>query len=552
VKCETNLIETCDDALAAAKVALRLGKVSLLKDIASDGRVDQKRLQVRQHASHGLAWFATYCTALEELLAWAVRLERQGLFAESESLLLQISFGEYFKHLTGGLPMSQCEFAHWRDLGIQDEVAELFSRQGVKWLLENGSTPSSRAALSKLLVEGATLSDPLASDELDMVRAQFHRFADEKVLPNAMSWHKDDALIPLTLIDEMAHLGVFGLTIDEDAGGVGMGKVAMCVVTEELSRASLAVGSLATRSEIAAELIQTGGTDDQRKRWLPAIASGAVLPTAVFTEPNTGSDLANVRTRAVKRDGVYSVTGSKTWITHAARADLMTLLVRTGTVESGYKGLSMLLAEKTRGTEEHPFQDTGLGGTEIKVLGYRGMREYELGFDGFSVGESSLLGNREGEGFKQLMATFEAARIQTAARAVGVAQRALELAIVYSRDRVAFGRPISDFQRVSGKIAVMAAEVMMARQLTYAAARKKDQGVRCDVDAGMAKLLAARVAWSNADCALQIHGGNGYAEEYEISRILVDARILNIFEGAAEIQAQVVVRGILETATVGV
>jgi (2S)-methylsuccinyl-CoA dehydrogenase len=319
----------------------------------------------------------------------------------------------------------------------------------------------------------------------------------------------------------------------------------MCVVTEELSRAYIGVGSLGTRSEIAAELIRLGGTDDQREYYLPKLASGEILPTAVFTEPNTGSDLGSLRTRAVRDGEVYRVTGSKTWITHAARTDMMTLLARTNPEEKGYQGLSMFLAEKPRGTDKDPFPVRGMSGGEIPVLGYRGMKEYEIGFDDFEIPAKNLLGRAEGKGFKQLMATFESARIQTAARAVGVAQNALELGLRYARERNQFGRPIFEFPRVYGKLAWMATETMAARQLTYDSARQKDLDQRCDIEAGMAKLLAARVAWSNADNALQIHGGNGYAVEYPVSRVLCDARILNIFEGAAEIQAHVVARGLL-------
>jgi len=252
-----------------------------------------------------------------------------------------------------------------------------------------------------------------------------------------------------------------------------------------------------------------------------------------------------LRTRAVQEGETYKITGNKTWITHAARTDMMTLLARTSPDEKGYKGLSMFLAEKPRGTDEDPFPADNMTGGEIEVLGYRGMKEYELGFDGFEVPTKNLLGRAEGNGFKQLMATFEGARIQTAARAVGVAQCAMELGLQYAQERVQFGRPIFEFPRVAGKLAWMAVETMVARQLTYDSAREKDSDRRCDIEAGMAKLLAARVAWSNADNALQIHGGNGYALEYPISRVLCDARILNIFEGAAEIQSQVIARGLL-------
>jgi (2S)-methylsuccinyl-CoA dehydrogenase len=320
----------------------------------------------------------------------------------------------------------------------------------------------------------------------------------------------------------------------------------MCVVSEELSRGYIGVGSLGTRSEIAAELILGSGTEDQKRQWLPKIASGEVLPTAVFTEPNTGSDLASLKTRAVRERDTYKVYGNKTWITHPVRADLMTLLVRTNPAEAGYRGLSMLLAEKPRGSDEKPFPAAGMSGTEIEVLGYRGMKEYEIAFDGFAVGADNLLGGVEGLGFKQLMATFESARIQTAARAIGVAQAAMEQGIGYATARVQFGEPIANFPRVSDKLAMMAVEIMIARQLTYYAARQKDSGRRCDLEAGMAKLLAARVAWAAADNAVQIHGGNGFAVEFPISRILCDARILNIFEGAAEIQANVIARRLLD------
>jgi (2S)-methylsuccinyl-CoA dehydrogenase len=378
-----------------------------------------------------------------------------------------------------------------------------------------------------------------------MVREQVRRFAEREVTPHAQQWHRRDELIPLPIIEELARIGVFGMTIPEEHGGLGLGKTAMSIVSEELSRAYIGVGSLGTRSEIAGELIRLNGTDAQKARWLPAIASGAVLPTAVFTEPNTGSDLASLQTRAVREGEAYRVHGAKTWITHGARSDLMTLLARTDPGERGYAGLSMFLAAKPRGSDEDPFPAAGMSGTEIPVLGYRGMKEYEIAFDGFAVPAEGLLGGVEGQGFKQLMATFESARVQTAARAVGVAQNALELGLAYAVERVQFGEKLIAFPRVAGKLALMAAETMAARQLTYFAAREKDGGRRCDIEAGMAKLLAARVAWSNADNALQIHGGNGYALEYPISRVLCDARILNIFEGAAEIQAQIIARGLV-------
>jgi (2S)-methylsuccinyl-CoA dehydrogenase len=321
----------------------------------------------------------------------------------------------------------------------------------------------------------------------------------------------------------------------------------MCVVGEELSRGYIGVGSLGTRSEIAADLILSGGTSEQQRRWLPKIAAGEVLPTAVFTEPDAGSDLVSLKTRAVREGDVYRIYGNKTWITHAARADLMTLLVRTDPSDASHRGLSILLAAKPRGSDDDPFPAPGMSGGEIEVLGYRGMKEYEIAFDGFEVKAENLLGGVEGLGFRQLMQTFESARIQTAARAIGVAQAAMEQALGYAQQRQQFGEPIINFPRVADKIAMMAVEIMIARQLSYFAARQKDSGKRCDLEAGMAKLLAARIAWANADNAVQIHGGNGFALEFPISRILCDARILSIFEGAAEIQAHVIARRLLSS-----
>jgi (2S)-methylsuccinyl-CoA dehydrogenase len=416
----------------------------------------------------------------------------------------------------------------------------------VRHAILDGTSAPLRARLASLLADGDCGDWGLEDETLDLVREQFRRFAEEQVVPHAHGWHTRDQLIPLEVIEALAALGVFGLTIPETWGGLGMGKAAMCVVTEELSRGYIGVGSLGTRSEIAAELIRLAGTEAQKARYLSRIASGEIIPTAVFTEPNTGSDLAALQTRAVAHGDRYLLTGSKTWITHAARADLMTILCRTDPSQPGHRGLSILLAEKPRGDELEPFPVAGLSGSEIPVLGYRGMKEYALSFDGFVVPREGLLGAVEGQGFKQLMATFESARIQTAARAVGLARSALETALGYARERIQFGKPILAFPRVADKLVGMAVETMVARQLTLFAARERDADRRCDLEAGMAKLLAAQVAWSAADNAVQIHGGNGYALEFPISRIFCDARILNIFEGAAEIQAQIIGRRLLE------
>jgi (2S)-methylsuccinyl-CoA dehydrogenase len=543
-----DLLDTCARGLAAAQTYEGAARDALALRIAPGGKVDPALLEAEQFAAHGFAWLATYVAGLEQMLDWARRLEADGKLGEMEALQLQAAFGEYLQQIIGGIALSQVEVFRPSDLGLEAAAASLRGDRDTATLMAIGNSNPVRMRIAKLLresIDSGEFGNPGFEDEtLAMIRDQFRRVADEHI-EAAHSWHLEDALIPMEVIAQLSELGIFGLTVPEEFGGLGMGKTAMCVVTEELSRGYIGLGSLGTRSEIAAELIRLGGTEAQKSHWLPRIASGEVLPTAVFTEPNTGSDLGALKTRAVRDGEVYRITGNKTWITHAARADVMTLLARTDPSEPGYRGLSMFLAEKPRGTEAEPFPAPGMSGGEIGVLGYRGMKEYEIGFDGFEVKAENLLGGVEGQGFKQLMATFESARVQTAARAVGVAQYALELGLAYAAERIQFGKPILAFPRVAGKLAWMAVETTLARQLTYHAAREKDSERRCDIEAGMAKLLAARIAWANADNALQIHGGNGYAEEYKISRVLCDARILNIFEGAAEIQAQVIARGLL-------
>ena len=545
---DSELIQTLEEAAGAVEGLFADARRAVAEQVVRDGKANARALDREQRATHGLAWLATYTEALRQLAAYARRLSAADNFGEVEELLVRIGAGEYLAQIVGGIPMSQGEIVRLSDLGLPPSAVAARLNPAVEHLITYGNTAQRRARLAELMREqhDATVGATGLDDTLDAIRDEMRKFADGQVVPFAQQWHLKNQYIPLDIIGQMSELGVFSLTIPEDYGGMGLGKESMCVVSEELSRGYIGVGSLGTRSEIAAELILGSGTEEQKRKWLPKIASGEVLPTAVFTEPNTGSDLASLKTRAVRDGHTYKVYGNKTWITHPVRADLMTLLVRTNPAEKGYRGLSMLLAEKPRGSDERPFPAPGMSGTEIEVLGYRGMKEYEIAFDGFAVKAENLLGGVEGLGFKQLMATFESARIQTAARAVGVAQAALEQARAYASQRIQFGEPIGNFPRVADKIVMMAAEIVIARQLTYHAARQKDSGRRCDLEAGMAKLLAARVAWAAADNAVQIHGGNGFAVEFPISRILCDARILNIFEGAAEIQAQVIARRLLD------
>jgi len=539
------LIAIARQAREAVEAVLADATAAVRRRVTVDDQVTDSLLDREQRATHGLAWLATYVESVRQLAAHAERMQASGTLGEIEELLVRLGIAEYLAQVQGGIFMSQGEIVRPADLGLAaDSVA---ARLAGPLQALAASQLEHRARLVELMREhhDPAIGDCGLDDTLATIREEMRKFADSEVAPQAHQWHRTNSYIPLAIIAQMSELGVFGLTIPQDYGGLGLGKESMCVVSEELSRGYIGVGSLGTRSEIAAELILGGGTEEQKNRWLPKLASGEVLPTAVFTEPNSGSDLASIKTRAVRQGDVYKVYGNKTWITHPVRADLMTLLVRTNPSEPGHRGLSMLLAEKPRGSNDDPFPAAGMSGSEIEVLGYRGMKEYEIAFDGFEVKAENLLGGVEGQGFRQLMQTFESARIQTAARAIGVAQAAMEQALAYAQERRQFGAPIIAFPRVADKIAMMAVEIMIARQLTYFAARQKDSGKRCDLEAGMAKLLAARAAWANADNAVQIHGGNGFALEFPVSRILCDARILSIFEGAAEIQAQVIARRLL-------
>ena len=545
-----DLLEKTRGASAALKVLFETAREQMKSEVVVDGKTSGKLLEDNQDAAHGLAWLATYSTAMQQMQSWAEKLEADGEFGEIEQLLHQIGCGEYHAQVLGGIPMSQGEIIRLGDIGLLKTAIDKYRTKEVLELSSRGNNQNARVRLVQLMQDHSAdiiTGKSGLDDELEMIREQFRKFSIDKVLPHAHEWYLNDDLIPMEIIEQLAELGVFGLTIPEEYGGFGLSKASMAVVSEELSRGYIGVGSLGTRSEIAAELIECGGTEEQKQQWLPKIAMAEILPTAVFTEPNTGSDLGSLRTRAVKdKNGDYKVTGNKTWITHASRTHVMTLLARTDPDSTDHRGLSMFLAEKIPGDDEKPFPTEGMSGGEIEVLGYRGMKEYEIAFDNFQVKKDNLLGGEEGKGFRQLMKTFESARIQTAARAVGVAQQAIDLSFQYALDRKQFGKALIKFPRVASKLAMMAVETTIARQLTYYSAFEKDNDRRCDLEAGMAKLLGARVAWAAADNGLQIHGGNGFALEYQISRVLCDARILNIFEGAAEIQAQVITRRLME------
>ena len=519
------------------------------KELITKKELSQDNFKVweekNQHLVHGFAWIATYIEALRQINKWGIELTNKNKLNEFEQLILDISFIEYISQILNGIPMSQTEFIKITDfesINKNDElkISENFNFSNVSELKER---------LVKIAINNdniITLENTGLETEYEQIREQFQKFNSLNVYNNANKWHLEDKLIPQKIIDDLATLGVFGLTIPEKYGGLGLNKLAMCVVSEELARGYIGVGSLATRTEIASELILNDGTETQKDFWLPKISKGETIPAACFTEPDSGSDLGSITTKAIKDDGKFLISGNKTWITHASRSNLLIILARTNPdILLKHKGLSIFLVPKNKGKEDEFFPNKSISGTEIKVLGYRGMKEFELRLDNLEVEKISLLGENENSGFSQLMKTFESARIQTAARAVGVAQNALDLAISYASNRKQFNKPIINFERVYNKIAMMIIEIVLGRQLTYYAAKNKDLGFRCDLEAGMAKLLCARIAWSCADNSLQIHGGNGYALEYDISRILCDARVLSIFEGSAEIQAQIISNRIL-------
>ena len=379
-------------------------------------------------------------------------------------------------------------------------------------------------------------------EEHHQVRASVREFVEREIRPIADEFDNAEKEIPMPVIAKMAELGYFGLIFPEAYGGMGLDTLSMAIVTEELSRGWLSVGSVMTRMIITGTLIQAHGTEAQKKHFLPKIASGEMLTAAAFTEPDVGSDTAAMKLRAPKVDGAYRLSGEKTWCTFANRAHLLTVLARTNPENPKHKGLSILLVEKTPGDG---FSPPELAGSAIPTIGYKGMKSYALQFDGYPCPVENLLGAEEGKGFYQLMATYEYARIQTAARAVGTAQAAFEAALKYAQERVQFDKPIAEFQVIRHKLAHAATEIEAARQLTYFACARKDAGVRADLEAGMAKVFAAEMAERVTSEMMQIFGGYGYSREYPAQRFWRDARVFRIFEGTSEIQYEVIAKRLL-------
>jgi (2S)-methylsuccinyl-CoA dehydrogenase len=385
---------------------------------------------------------------------------------------------------------------------------------------------------------------PLLTEEHEEIRKAVRKFTEEEVVPIAQELDRNNEEIPQDIIRKMAELGYFGLIFPPEYDGIGLDYIAMAIVAEELSRGWLSVGSVMTRSIITGTLLLTHGTEQQRNKYLPGIARGETMTAAAFTEPDSGSDTGGMKLRARKTKGGYILHGEKTWCTFANRAHILTVLARTDPdMSKRHKGLSMFLVEKEAGEKiDHP----NISGQPIPTIGYHGMRSYTLSFDECFVPEENMIGTEENKGFYQLMSTYESARIQTAARAVGVGQAAFEAALKYSRERIQFGQPICNFQAIRLKLSEMASRLEAARQLVYYACSMKDTHKRCDLEAGMAKVVAAEMVEYVTREGMQIFGGYGYSKEYPAERFWRDGRVISLFEGTTEIQHEVIARRLIE------
>ena len=437
---------------------------------------------------------------------------------------------------------------------IADALAELQTKlfgQEESWGVEQGEIDMARNFIAKFkspdfVASLSTVNAPMHLDEdFEMVADTFRRFAEDKIAPKAEHIHREDTDIPEEIIDGLAELGCFGLSVPEEYGGFATGSesdyMGMVIATEELSRASLgAGGSLITRPEILTRALERGGTEEQKRHWFPKIATGETMVAVAVTEPDYGSDVANLKVAATKVDGGWAISGVKTWCTFAGRANVLMLLARTDPDRAKtHRGLSLFIVPKPQ-AEGHSFefsQDNGgkMEGRAIPTLGYRGMHSFEIAFDNWFVPEENLIGGEEGlgSGFYMQMAGFENGRLQTAARAVGVMQAAYDEALAYAQDRVVFGQPVAEYQLTQTKLGRMAAIIQGSRQYSYTVAQMMAKG-EGTLEASMVKAYVCKAAeWVTRE-ALQIHGGFGFAEEYTVSRLFVDARVLSIFEGADE------------------
>lgn len=542
------LVSGCREVVDAA--AARLGA-----DTAVDGKIDVGLLDREQEVAYDLATVSGMVTAAEEMLVHV------GADAGELETMLAVGFaGEVAAELSGRVAGRESDWAvpegaAWHGAAFREALA-------------TARSPQLREELAARVRRQPSLPRRL-DDDLELARQTFGEFADERVAPVAEDIHRYDHDIPEDLISELAGMGCFGLSIPEAYGGSASGGdpadadsgahsesdyMSMVVVTEELSRGSLgAAGSLITRPEIIGRALAVGGTEEQKQRWLPPIASGELMCAVAVTEPDHGSDVAHLTVSAARDGDHYVLNGTKTWCTFAGRADLLLVLARTGSREAGHRGLSLLVLEKPP-YPGHAFTHHGEHGGRmdaraIGTLGYRGMHSFEVSFDDYRVPAANLVGGADGEhkGFYYQMNAFANGRLQTAARALGVMQAAFNEAVGYASQREVFGTRLVDYQLTQSKLAKMAYLIAVCRAFTYrtaqllaaggAAATARGTPSDGQLEASMAKSLSCLAAeWVTREAG-QVHGGYGYAEEYPVSRYFVDARVLSIFEGADEVLA---------------
>jgi len=389
------------------------------------------------------------------------------------------------------------------------------------------------------------------TDEQKAITEMVHQFADEQILPNAEHFDHEDAF-PEDIVEQMKELGLFGVTIPEEYGGMGLDLTTYAMIVEELSRGWISISGVVNTHFIGSYLLMKFGTEEQKQKYLPRMATGEIRAAFSLSEPELGSDVQAIKTSAKKNeDGDYEINGSKMWVTNGLRSTLVFVLVRTDPdADPRYKGLTCFIAEKEPGVHENTGPYKGLNvPPQIKKMGYKGVESTELVFDGYRVPAENILGGEEAglnHGFTQMMDALDLGRVNVAARGVGIAQRALELALRYSQERKTFGKPIAEHQAIQFKLADMATQVDAARLLVLRAARLKDAGERSDLEAGMAKLFASEAGRFCVEESFRIHGGYGYSKEYEIERLYRDAPLLLIGEGTSEIQRMVIGRKLLQ------
>jgi alkylation response protein AidB-like acyl-CoA dehydrogenase len=383
------------------------------------------------------------------------------------------------------------------------------------------------------------------TDEQKAITEMVRQFVDNEIIPVAEEYDHEDKF-PEPIVEQMKELGLFGVTIPEEYGGMGLDLTTYAMIVEELSRGWISISGVVNTHFIGSYLLMKFGTDAQKEYFLPKMATGEIRAAFSLSEPEVGSDVQSIKSTAKRADGEWEINGQKMWVTNGLRSGVVFVLVKTDTkADPPYKGMTCFICEKEPGADKVPGLTVP---PKIKKMGYKGVESTELVFDGFKVGEDRILGGPEGlgQGFIQMMDALEVGRVNVAARGVGVAQRAMELALRYSQERKTFGKPIAQHQAITFKLAEMGTRLEAARLLTLKAARMKDAGERSDLEAGMAKLFASEAAKSNAEEALRIHGGYGYSKEYEIERIYRDAPLLLIGEGTSEIQKMVIGKKLLE------